>query len=135
MTTSAASPTRHTDHADDSLRKLMLVARAGAVGSIILFLVLHVVSSEFDPASRFVSELRAPMLALFSALEASDRVEEGEILPVLLSGDPDSVDSIPRQMTSDDLTRRLRSSIDSEPDYEPEERSLLGRVWRWITGS
>ena len=56
MTTSAASPTHRTDHTDSSLRTLMLVARAAAVGSIILLLVLHIVSSEFDPASRWVSE-------------------------------------------------------------------------------
>lgn len=94
-------------------------------------------------ASRFVSELRPPMLALFSALEASDRVEEGEVLAVLLSGgDPDSFDSAPRHMTSDDITRRLRSSIDSEPYYEEEpeeevapEPTLWDRLRRWVTGS
>jgi hypothetical membrane protein len=43
-------------HDLEARKRLALVARTGAVGFIVLVLVLHVVSSEFDPASRFISE-------------------------------------------------------------------------------
>jgi hypothetical protein len=49
---------QHTlgDDAGTPLRPLMLLARAGALGFILLLLVLHFVSPGFDPMSRFVSE-------------------------------------------------------------------------------
>lgn len=39
-----------------SLHRLMLLTRAGAVGFILIVTVLHVISSELDPVSGFVSE-------------------------------------------------------------------------------
>ncbi len=82
-------------------------------------------------ATRFTSELRAPMLALFSALEACDRLHEAEVLGVLLAHGPDSADSLPRAASSQDFTRRLRSSIDSEPDITAEP-SLWQRLLHFL---
>ena len=53
--------TTHLPHArpqgtETTLRPLMFLARAGAVGFTLIVALLHVISSELDPVSGFVSE-------------------------------------------------------------------------------
>lgn len=84
--------------------------------------------------ARFSSELRPSVLVLLSALERCDRAHQDQLGPALATGDPESLDSAPREVSPDEVTRRLRASIDSEPE-RTGPRSPWARWWSWLLGS
>ena len=94
---------------------------------------------ELRRQGNFVGEMRAPLMALFHAIEVCDEAE-GDVIPALMTGSRELADrtagAAPQRVRSSDVTRALRSNpnrsrFEREPEPDSGLLSSLGRLMGW----
>ena len=87
---------------------------------------------EFRNQALFFESTRDLVRSLVTALEASDRAEEDEVLPALLAGIPEvSATSTPRSASSEEVARNLRAKATASRPPESKEPPKRG-LSRWL---